>query len=180
MILFFCPQCKEELEAEDSIKGTRMQCPACEKEIEVPRTSAHGPPKGTRRDHAPSYADEGHSGGRFILIVLVAGVLGLLVLGGVGWTLVKRERERAERARPKCPICEGSGKAPCTACKGSKSSSCRECSGSGKRKNFRDQEEDCYVCSARGVLTCLVCDGRGSYGCSGCGGAGRLPADGPR
>lgn len=176
MIYFFCPECREELEAEDSIRGTRMKCPACVKEIEVPQASLKAPatrgpsPAGGRE---PARSD-GHAGARFILWVLLLGLVGLLIVGGTGYTLLKRERERREKARPKCATCEGKGHIACATCSGSKTRACKECSGSGKRKNFRDQEEDCYMCSGRGVLDCLTCAGRGSYGCAACSGRGRL------
>jgi DNA-directed RNA polymerase subunit M/transcription elongation factor TFIIS len=176
VIFFFCPECKEELEAEDSIRGTRMKCPACAKEIEVPQASVkvttrvgRKPGEGGERE-AP---EEAHPGARFILVVLLAGFAGILALGGVGYTLLKRERERAERARPRCASCEGTGKVKCAVCSGRKVLPCKECSGTGRRKNFRDQDEDCFACRA-GFLDCLICAGRGEYGCSGCGGTGRL------
>lgn len=177
MIFFFCPECKEELEAEDSIRGTRMKCPACAKDIEVPQASVKVTGRSARRgetSHGSEVPEETYQGGRFILVVLLAGLAGVLTLGGVGYTLLKRERERAERAKPRCPSCEATGKVKCAVCGGRKTSPCKECSGSGRRKNFRDQEEDCFACQG-GQVTCKVCDGRGEYGCSGCGGSGRLP-----
>jgi hypothetical protein len=182
VIFFFCPECKEELEAEDSIRGTRMKCPACAKDIEVPQASVKISGRSAKKpggtDHSgPEQPQETYQGGRFILIVLLAGLAGVLALGGVGYTLLKRERERAERARPRCPSCEGSGKVKCAVCGGRKTMACKECSGTGKRKNFRDQDEDCFACRS-GLLDCKTCDGRGEYGCSGCGGTGRL-TEGP-
>lgn len=183
VIFFFCSECKEELEAEDSIRGTRMKCPACAKELEVPQDSvkvaSRGGRKGTGRAEVEDV--EVHPGARFILVVLLAGLAGILALGGVGYTLLKRERERAERARPRCASCEGSGKVKCAVCTGRKTVACKECGGTGRRKNFRDQDEDCFSCKG-GVLNCRVCDGRGEYGCSACGGTGHLdnPSDKPR
>ena len=173
VIYFFCSECREELEAEDSIRGSRMKCPACLKDIEVPKTgtkpSARATAGGSREDEP-----ESHPGARFILLVLLLGLVGLLVVGGAGYTLLKRERERKEKARPKCATCEATGKITCAVCKGAKTRACKECGGLGKRKNFRDQEEECFACSGKSVTDCPVCAARGSYGCSACGGTGRL------
>ena len=170
MIYFFCTECREELEAEDSIRGTRMKCPACAKDIEVPRAGM----KATVREAREGPSAEGPS--RFILLVLVFGLLGLLGVSAAGWTLLKRERERREQARPKCATCEGSGKIPCAACAGAKTRACKECAGTGKRKNVRDQEEDCFGCAGKSVLECPICAGRGGYGCAACEGRGKLDA----
>jgi hypothetical protein len=175
VIYFFCSECREELEAEDSIRGTRMKCPACLKDIEVPRAgakpAARGTSGGSREGEAVSDAPPG---ARFILSVLVLGLVGLLIVGGAGYTLLKRERERKEKARPKCATCEGTGKISCAVCKGAKTRACKECEGRGKRKNFRDQDEDCFACSGKSVTDCPVCAGRGSYSCAACGGGGHL------
>ena len=69
---------------------------------------------------------------------------------------------------------DGSGKTTCAVCGGAKTRACKECSGTGKRKNFRDQEEDCFACSGKSVTDCPVCAGRGGYGCAACAGTGRL------
>jgi len=174
VIYFFCSECREELEAEDSIRGTRMKCPACLKDLEVPQAGAK--PTARAVSGGPRESDAGGDGlpARFILLVLLFGLVGLLVVGGAGYTLLKRERERKEKARPKCATCEGSGKISCAVCKGAKTRACKECGGSGKRKNFRDQEEECFACSGRSVTDCPVCAGRGSYSCAACGGDGRL------
>ena len=186
MIFFYCPDCKEELEAEDSIRGAKMKCPACFKEIEVPqvgvkvetpvrsggkkekgREDREGPPEVSVSSIAVPEA-------KFLVGVLVIGLVGLLAICGVGYILHKRSIEQAERARPKCDVCAGKGAIPCTICAGAKKQSCKECSGSGHRKNFRDQDEECYVCSGKGLLDCRTCGGRGEYGCKGCNGVGRL------
>ncbi len=182
MIYFFCSECREELEAEDSIKGSRMKCPACLKDIEVPQLGVKAPTARAiaAREREGSDASEAHPGSRFILWVLLAGLLGLLVVGGAGYTLLKRERERAERARPKCATCSATGKVSCAACGGSKTRACRECMGTGKRKNFRDQEEDCFACAGKSVVDCQICGGRGSYTCTACGGQGRLDDPGKK
>jgi hypothetical protein len=181
VIYFFCSECREELEAEDSIRGTRMKCPACQKDIEVPKAGAKTAPRasgGVSRDG--DAASEAQPGARFILLVLLFGLVGLLIVGGAGYTLLKRERERKEKARPRCATCEGKGTITCAVCGGAKSKACAECKGTGKRKNFRDQEEDCFVCSGRSVTDCPVCAGRGNYGCAACGGTGRLDAPGKK
>lgn len=176
VIYFFCTECREELEAEDSIRGSRMKCPACLKEIEVPQAGTKPPPRHGTRDHGPSAAVESSSppGTKFILWVLLFGLLGLLAVGGAGYALLQRERERREKARPKCATCTATGRIACTACGGAKTRACRECSGTGKRKNFRDQDEDCFSCGGKSVLDCPICGGRGHYTCSACAGTGRL------
>jgi hypothetical protein len=177
VIYFFCSECREELEAEDSIRGTRMKCPACLKEIEVPQQGGKPPARAAGSAGPPREVETGgeiHPGARFILLVLLVGLVGLLVVGGAGYTLLKRERERREKARPKCATCDGSGKTTCAVCGGAKTRACKECSGTGKRKNFRDQEEDCFACSGKSVTDCPVCAGRGGYGCAACAGTGRL------
>jgi DNA-directed RNA polymerase subunit M/transcription elongation factor TFIIS len=174
VIYFFCSECREELEAEDSIRGSRMKCPACLKEIEVPQAGVKAPTIRAAVREAPATSSDAQPGTRFILWVLLLGLVGLLVVGGVGYTLLKRERERAERARPKCGTCTATGRVACAACAGSKSRACRECSGTGKRKNFRDQEEDCFACAGKSVVDCPICGGRGGYTCTACSGSGHL------
>ncbi|MFN3485679.1 MAG: hypothetical protein ACK44W_09375 [Planctomycetota bacterium] len=182
MIFFYCPECREELEAEDSIRGTRMKCPACFKEIEIPQASVKLPFRTSRSEApVPSESEEVLPGTRFILVVLVAGLVGLLVISGVGYTLLRRAQERARAAQPACGACEGKGRVTCAVCTGTRRLPCTECSGTGKRRNVRDQEETCYKCSGAGTLECSVCGGRGEYGCTGCGGSGRLsPPDASR
>lgn len=193
MIFFYCPDCKEELEAEDSIRGAKMKCPACFKEIEVPQVGvkvekpakAAGKWEKGREDREGAHEPPSSSGGlpeaKFLVTVLVIGLAGLLAICGVGYILHKRSIEQAERARPKCDLCAGKGAIPCTICAGAKKQSCKDCNGSGHRKNFRDQDEECYVCSGKGLLDCRTCGGRGEYGCKGCNGVGRLtPLEAPR
>ncbi|HEX7899792.1 MAG TPA: hypothetical protein VF950_18630 [Planctomycetota bacterium] len=180
MIYFFCSECREELEAEDSIRGTRMKCPACLKDLEVPKAGSKPAPRPAAGGSRESEAGlEAQPGARFILLVLLLGLVGLLIVGGAGYTLLKRERERKEKARPTCATCGGSGKISCAACEGRKTRACKECV-QGKRKNFRDQEEDCYVCSGKATTDCPVCGARGNYGCAACGGTGRLDAPGKK
>jgi len=182
VIFFYCPECREELEGEDSIRGSRMKCPACFKEIEVPQASVKVGGKTTGRREAPGApapTPEAMPGSKFILVVLLAGVVGLLLISGIGYTLVLKAQERARKAIPQCGACEGKGSVPCAVCTGAKKQPCKECAGTGKRKNFRDEEEVCFRCSGQGVLNCLICDGRGLYGCMGCNGTGRLPVPPP-
>jgi len=182
VILFYCPECREELEAEDSIRGARMKCPACFKEIEVPQAGIRATTRSLRKERegheAPSRggASGAPDGTKFILIMLGAGMLGLFVISGVGYTLHQRELRRQMLSRPRCDGCQGRKIVKCAVCDGAKRSSCRECSGTGKRKNFRDEDEVCYVCSGGGTLECRVCSGRGEYSCAGCGGRGFLIA----
>lgn len=185
VIFFYCPECREELEGEDSIRGARMKCPACFKEIEVPQASVKVASKTTRREgrdsrEAAAPASEGIPGSKFILVVLLAGLVGLLLISGIGYTLHLKAQERTRKALPMCGACDGKGQVPCAACASSKKTPCKVCSGTGKYKNFKDDEEVCYSCSGRGALDCRICDGRGQYGCMGCEGTGRLaPATAP-
>lgn len=52
MISFRCPECAQELEADDDSHGKQVSCPACSALIEVPfalaAARAEGPRKGTR------------------------------------------------------------------------------------------------------------------------------------
>jgi DNA-directed RNA polymerase subunit M/transcription elongation factor TFIIS len=183
VIFFFCPECKEELEAEDSIKGSRMKCPACFKELEVPQvgvkvTSRTVTRRSERAEAAAASSSASLPGARFILVVLVAGLLGALAISGIGWTLHKRTLAEAESRKPKCGACDGKGAVRCAVCNGGKTMPCAECTGTGRRRNFRDEEETCFRCSGGSRLNCRVCDGRGEYQCAGCGGTGRLaPAE---
>jgi DNA-directed RNA polymerase subunit M/transcription elongation factor TFIIS len=181
VIHFFCPECREDLEAEDSIRGVKMKCPACFKEIEVPQGSVKATTRTSRKER-----DEGHGRGgghgaspdvsRLVPIVLGAGILGFFIISGVGYTLHQREKRRELLSRPQCDSCQGRKVIKCAVCAGAKHQSCKECSGTGKRKNFKDEEETCYVCSGGGLLDCRVCSGRGEYGCAACGGRGYLTA----
>jgi DNA-directed RNA polymerase subunit M/transcription elongation factor TFIIS len=181
VIFFFCSECREELEAEDSIRGAKMKCPACFKEIEVPQASVKVTGRHDRKEkeergggHAAPAGGAVPEGSRFILIVLAVGMVGLFVIAGVGYTLHQREKRREELSRPRCDGCQGKKVVKCALCAGVKQQPCKECSGSGKRKNFRDEDEVCYVCSGAGRLDCRVCTGRGEYSCSACGGRGYI------
>lgn len=173
MIYFNCPECDDELEGPDSLGGERMECPACEKEIEVPRKSSRKPSSTTDRG-SPRRAGEPKTGSRFVLIVLLVALVGALVVTGVGWTVNYRAKLAAEENRSPCATCAAEGKVTCTKCFGKKVRTCTECKGSGKRLNFRDQEEVCYVCSGQGILDCQTCGGRGEYACARCHGTGRM------
>ena len=35
-LMFVCPNCKQELEADSSLAGTQIQCPACSHRITIP------------------------------------------------------------------------------------------------------------------------------------------------
>lgn len=184
MIFFFCPDCREELEAEDSIRGAKMKCPACFKEIEVPQASVKVTGRHVRKEKEGGREGGGYAvsagaapdGSRFILITLAVGMVGLFVIAGVGYTLQQREKRRMDLSRPRCDGCQGRKIVKCAMCAGAKQQSCRECSGTGKRKNFRDEEEVCYVCSGGGLLSCRICSGRGEYSCSACAGRGYVVA----
>jgi hypothetical protein len=183
VIFFYCPDCKEELEGEDSIRGAKMKCPACFKEIEVPQAGVKVPSTGrsARRkdrdehDTEPVAVDRGYvPGGRFIILVLVLGLLGVLAVYGIGYTLHVRAQKAAEARRPLCGACQGKGAVPCALCGGAKRQPCTECLGTGRRKNFRDEEETCFRCNGVSFLECYTCRGKGEYQCTGCAGAGRL------
>lgn len=177
MIYFYCPECKEELEAEDSIRGVRMKCPACAREIEVPQASVKMPTaragiKKGEYDLPSPEAPAALPGARFIIIILVAGTVGLLALTGVGYYLTERAREARLRALPKCDICAGKKKVACVRCAGARTMPCEGCKGAGVRKNVRDEDEPCYVCRGGGRNDCPICAGRGEYSCAACAGTG--------
>jgi hypothetical protein len=195
VIFFYCCSCKEELEAEDSIRGARMKCPACFKEIEVPQVGVRvpGQEKGTRsgkgadrdrkKDHGQTTDAMPLSEGRqrrLVVGVLVASVIGVFALIGVGYVLVQRAEERRQKARPRCELCGATGKIACAVCGGKRQSACKECNGSGRRKNLREEEEPCFACGSSGLVNCAICGGRGTYGCSPCQGTGFLDVPIPR
>lgn len=178
MILFYCPDCKEELEAEDSIRGVKMQCPACNKEITVPQASVKVTTRTTRKESRDSYAASFAApvpGGKFILIVLVAGTIGLLAIAGIGIALTRHAQGSIFRNRAKCGVCNAEKTVTCAQCKGSAKVPCTDtdCKG-GKRLNFRGDPEQCTWCQGKGQIDCAVCGGRGKYSCSGCNGTGYL------
>jgi DNA-directed RNA polymerase subunit M/transcription elongation factor TFIIS len=180
VIFFFCPDCREELEAEDSIRGVKMKCPACFKEIEVPQASVKVTGRSQKKEREGGRESHGlpsggvPDGSKFILVVLGIGLVGLFVIAGVGYTLHQREQKRLELSRPGCDGCQRRKVVKCAVCAGAKQTACKECSGTGKRKNFRDEDEVCFVCSGSGLRECLVCGGRGEYSCAACGGRGYL------
>ena len=178
MIFFNCPDCKEELEAEESIRGVKMLCPACEKEISVPQATTRPTTRTTRKDlrnkSAPYSSALAAPGGKFILWVLLAGTLGIVAIAGVGIALTNAARERALLARPQCAVCSTKGTVDCVACKGTSKRDCIECLGVGTRTNFRGDEERCFACSGKKQVDCPVCGGRGKYSCAGCNGVGYL------
>ncbi len=182
MIYFCCPECREELEAEDSIRGARMKCPACAREIEVPqasvRVAVRQAPGAGRGEPVYGYGSSPMPGAQFFVGVLAAGTIGLLVLCGLGYVLNKRVRE-GRLSRSACAVCAGHKTVPCASCNKTKSVTCAECGGTGRRKNWRDEEETCFSCNGTGRQTCQVCGGEGEYGCSACYGTGREGAAPP-
>jgi hypothetical protein len=192
VIFFHCSACSEELEAEDSIRGAKMKCPACWKEIEVPQagmkrttgirkrpTKAAGKaePAEESGDTEEAAPYEDRKFGRFVKSVFLGGLVGVFVLVGAGWYMVERAEQKRLQARPRCDRCDATGKILCSTCGGKSRQPCKECSGTGKRKNVREEEETCFACSGQGGADCPICGGRGKYGCPDCRGSGFL--DGP-
>ncbi len=175
MIYFYCPGCDEELEAEESIRGVRMGCPACGRELEVPQVGVKVP-GGRTRDRGGRATLRGRPASRsrakFVVAVLAACVAGLALVSGLGTTISRRVRP-ASGPGESCSVCTGKGSVACVRCGGSKAMGCSECGGSGTRKNFRDEDEKCFACAGAGNRDCQVCGGAGVYACSGCGGTGR-------
>lgn len=175
MIYFHCSQCREELEAEDSIRGVRMKCPACAKDIEVPQVSikvtTRSVPLSERRDYHPASGSGTMPGGQFIGMVLAAGVAGLLILSGAGYILNQKVREARTRGSS-CAVCSGRKNVACARCNRTKSAPCKECNATGKRKNWQDEEERCFACNGSGQQRCPVCGGEGEYSCAACYGTG--------
>jgi hypothetical protein len=178
VIYFLCPDCKEELEAEDSILGTRMNCPACSKDIEVPRTGIKiSSPRGAKTERREASPPGGAAvsgvmpGARFILVVVVAGALALLAFSGVGYYLNLKHKHMAGGGDP-CGVCNGKKTVACARCNGAKNFPCKECAGTGRRKNFREEEEACFNCNGSGHRACPICGGRGEYSCAPCNGTG--------
>jgi hypothetical protein len=165
VIYFYCPGCREPLEGEDSIKGTRMACPACGKEIEVPQVSVKPPSATTRLLDLPLW------GVRFLVIVLVAGAIGLGGVTAVGY-FIRRQAEQAAREKSRCGACAGRGTTGCVRCGGNRKFGCPTCKGTGTSKNVRDEDQRCYDCAGKGVRDCVPCGGRGVYACAGCSGTG--------
>ena len=182
MIYFVCPACGEELEAEDSIRGVRMKCPSCAKELEVPQVSlkvaARAAPRTDRRDVYIPSRSASMPGGQFIAMVLVAGVVGLLILSGAGYVLNKKVRE-ARSTGAACVVCSGDKNVACARCNRAKAMPCAECSATGRRKNWRDEDESCFACNGTGRQRCAVCGGEGVYSCAACYGTGREGAQPP-
>jgi len=182
VIYFVCPACREELEAEDSIRGVRMKCPACAKDIEVPQASVkvttRQVPMAGRRDVPVSSGSTPMAGAQFFGMVLAAGAAGLLILSGVGYILNKKVRE-ARVSRTACVVCSGHKSVACARCNRTKTSPCAECNSTGKRKNWKDEEESCFACNGTGHQRCPVCGGEGEYSCSACWGTGQEGASPP-
>lgn len=168
MIFFYCPSCDEELEAEDSVKGTRMKCPACLKEIVVPLVGV----KVQQRNRAMARPAARDPVGPKLL---VAGIL-LVLLSGVAFVIVRTVIKSKPEDRPKCAACGGKATQVCTECKGAKTFPCKgECKGTGKVIHVGSgQQTNCSDCGGSGKQHCPVCDGRGFYACQKCGGSGYL------
>jgi hypothetical protein len=182
VIYFVCPACGEDLEAEDSIRGARMKCPACAKDLEVPQVSLKVQARATQRterrsSHSPS-SSQASPGGQFIAMVLVAGTVGLLILSGAGYVLNKKVRE-ARFQGAECVVCSGEKNVACARCNRGKTMPCAECAATGRRKNWRDEDESCFSCNGTGRQRCGVCGGEGVYGCAACYGTGREGAQPP-
>ncbi|MDP6958463.1 MAG: hypothetical protein QF645_06565 [Planctomycetota bacterium] len=174
MILFYCPECGEELEAEDAIKGSRMKCPACWKEIMVPRVGAPAP---SRREPRRNFEDRPESSSGWVPILLVA-FLSLSAIGGVIGYMAMQKQGYVEADL--CTACEGSGNEICGDCQGSKSFPCDgRCKGSGTVKSLVGGEEtSCPDCGGLGTKSCSRCDGYGHIGCAGCQGTGKAAGEG--
>ncbi|MBI2901728.1 MAG: hypothetical protein HYY17_16205 [Planctomycetes bacterium] len=169
MIYFYCPECREELEAEDSIKSTKMRCPACWKEIVVPEVGIALPP-GRKAARPVGEPAERSVGPRIFLVTVVVVVLGLAGWFGVRHFLAKRQ----EAARPKCTACAGKGTQTCRDCRGAKMFPCKgECKGTGKVIHQPGNEEtNCSDCAGTARTPCRTCGGSGGYGCERCQGTG--------
>lgn len=173
MIFFYCPVCKDGLEAEPSAVGTRMACPTCKKEIEVPKEGVKIAT--VRKEGASAPPASGLPGLKFLLVV--AGISGVVLLGlfMVGQVLPKG----TAGGGPPCAACGGKGVKACVRCAGKKGENCRECQGSGFRKNVRDETETCFACGGKGRRDCDGCGGKGDYSCTPCYGTGSEGAKPP-
>jgi hypothetical protein len=168
MIYFTCSECREELEADESIKGTKMKCPACWKEIAVPFIGIATGRKGEKRDRPGSSLPTG--GARTAPMLLFAAILSVVVLGtviGVGMMLRKPPDPNALPGPP-CKVCAAKGTQPCQSCAGSKSQRCTNPCQNGKITNSKNELVDCPVCAGRGTLACPTCGGAGTISCSHC------------
>ncbi len=178
VIHFYCPECKEELEAEEEVRGTKMNCPACWKEITVPMAGVRPPTPGAKASRTPSrerivLPREGSitaSVSKPVLLIVVVAAL-FLTAGGIAG--LSYYRALGNRRGPKCETCQGTGKLPCPMCKGSKQERCpnAECQG-GKITNFRGEQETCLTCNGTSTIGCRGCAGTGTYGCAACGSTG--------
>ncbi len=173
MIFFYCPECGDELEAEDAIKGSRMKCPSCWKEIMVPRVGA---PVKSRRE--PRYAPEerGENSSGWLPILLVS-ILALGGIAGIIGVLATRGGDPVEPAA--CSTCEGSGQAECSDCQGEKTFPCEgRCKGTGRVPSLVGGEDTaCPDCGGLGTRACQRCDGYGYVGCMPCRGTGKPGGD---
>ena len=164
MIYFYCPACKEELEADDNIRGTKMKCPACWKEIEVPHIGIKPPASKTKADKRPVTVRERPGSGAMIAIVVACGTLALLAGAGVWYAI----RNRPKPPPVPCTACRGTGLSTCSSCGGSKTQACtNKCQG-GKITNVHNELETCSACTGAGTIACQICGGIGGLSCGRC------------
>jgi len=167
MIFFCCPECREELEAEDAIKGTAMKCPACWKEISVPVVGMRAPSTGGRKEKPQRVVASGGGMGGLFLLVAVSVVVGLAALFGIGYLL--RGKNTGPLTGPPCTVCAGKGTQPCKSCAGAATQACTNvnCKG-GKTTNVQGGEENCSTCAGKGTIPCQICGGAGGLSCTHC------------
>ncbi|MBI2933048.1 MAG: hypothetical protein HYY16_15500 [Planctomycetes bacterium] len=160
MFTFACPRCREELEAEDSIRGTRMACPQCGQRISIPRNRAW------------SSGGDAQGGPPRVLVVVVA-VATLFLIAGAFWGRMVVTARRAEARGPECVKCQGTRQVKCATCKGEKTQRCpNDKCDKGQSVNSRGTLEQCFSCNGRGAVRCQTCAGVGAYACPVCVDAG--------
>lgn len=164
MIFFYCPECREELEAEDSIRNMKMKCPACWKEVTVPEVGVALAPG--RRPSTSNRAEPGGGGLRIFIVTVVVVVFGVAAV--LGYRHFRRQGPDAPKAN--CSACQGKARENCPECKGAKGTSCRgECQGSGRVIHQPSGEQtNCSDCGGSGRRICRVCDGAGVVSCRAC------------
>lgn len=176
MIYFSCPECGDDLEADDDIKGTRMKCPSCWNEIEVPVVGVKLEKRSPRSAHHRRSFDQHDdlSSPLSVRLILLMLVVGVVMIGGLfGLGLYLKSQQPVDN-RPTCSVCDGKGKLICHACKGSRTAACSECKATGQITNFRGEKETCQSCGGSGTIMCRVCNGQGYYSCVTCMGEGRV------
>lgn len=174
MIFFYCPECSEELEAEDSIKNLRMKCPACWKEIAVPEVGVKVPAGGKRGRAVEPVGEQTGFGLKIFIFTFIMALLGVGAF--LGARALMKDREKQQQIKNACTACKGSGKQACATCKGEKTFACvnQECKGTGKViHQTTGQETNCPDCAGTGRKPCGGCSGSGTYGCEKCQGTGQ-------